>query len=196
MARQQPVSSHRRFSFHVFSPLFCESTGKSCSCLSSLERGYREHGHHAPQRRCWPLPWLLGAAWCPGEPQPWGVHWVPEARVGCGGTRRRSLPGALLPPGLPHRPPRLSTLPSAPPALPAPARLCWEVSCDPEKRALGALRVAEPGEFVSQAASDGIRNNSLLDNSALGLVIDFLPSDPQLSPPRPVSAGLFSCLVC
>lgn len=37
---------------------------------------------------------------------------------------------------------------------------------------------AEPGEFVSQPAPDGIRNNSLLDNSPLGLVIDFLPSLP------------------
>lgn len=202
MTRQQPVSSHRRFCFHFSLPFFCESTGKSCFCLSSLARGCREDGHRAPQPRCWALPWLLAAASCPGEPRPWGVLWVPEARVGSGGTHRRSLPGALLPLGLPHNPPplpRLSAVPSAPPALPplpAPARLCWEVSRDPEKRALGASRVAEPREFVSQAVSDGIRNKSLLDNSALGLPIDFLPSDPQLSPPRPGSAGLFSCLVC
>lgn len=41
---------------------------------------------------------------------------------------------------------------------------------DLKERALGAP------EFVPQKDADGIRNNSLLDNSPLGLVIDFLPA--------------------
>lgn len=74
--------------------------------------------------------------------------------------------------------------PFAPPALP---------SClpSPALTQKNVLRAAEPGEFVSQPAPDEIRNNSLLDNSPLGLVIDFLPSYPQLCPALPVSAGLF-----
>lgn len=70
--------------------------------------------------------------------------------------------------------------PSAPPALPSPALTQKNV-----------LRAAEPGEFVSQPAPDGIRKSALLDNFPLGLVIDFLPSYPQLCPALPVSAGLF-----
>jgi len=157
---REPISLHRHLSFCAFSPRFCELSGKSASAWAGSRGTHKgdcgEHSGRRSQPCCWALPWLVGAVTrLPGAPGTTG-HQVPQARAAAGWGAHGTEPAGCPPPTQPLGSPLHSS------SLRLPQLGFAGKGTGPEKPAPGVPRVAEPGEFVSQPDSDGIRNNSQL----------------------------------